>query len=154
MRLMFIVYTFLLSCVFCAPGLVALAAATYPLLGIARFLAYWFSLMLYISYGRRLALAGEQSAGWRGLGAGFIAALVGTLGLQWIIHLPPAEANLVHTLPEIPPLAAARMLHLHAATSAALSALVAGTANGLLGALTTRWAHLRRQRSTSSPRTN
>ena len=146
MRLMSLVYTFLLSCVFCAPGLVALSPVTYPFLGIARFLAYWVSVILYISYGRRLALAGDQRALRRGFGVGFISALLGTLAFQWIIRVPSAEASLVHTLPAVPPLAVARMLGLHARFGSLLSGVVAGGANGLLGALATRWAQYCRQR--------
>ncbi len=146
MRLRFLVYTFLLSSVFCAPGLVALSPVTYPFLGIGRFLAYWVSIILYVSYGRRLALAGEQRALRRGFEVGFLSALLGTVAFQWIIRLPYAEASLVHTLPEIPPLAVARMLHVHARIGSLLSGIVSGGANGLLGALATRWAHYRRQR--------
>lgn len=134
-----LIYGTLLVAVFAAPAAATLSAATYSSLGIARFLAYLASLLVYLVYGRQLARDSLPRLR-RGILLGAVSAFLGTLLYAYLTHLPVAQFALLHTLPGVPATAIATMLRLHQKTGALLSGAVAACLNGALGGLATWWA--------------
>lgn len=131
-------YSVFLFIVYSGPTVLTLWSTTYNLTTAARFITFLCSVILFVLMGRSLKKR-HRPRFFPGLIVGGLVAMVGTAFSQYLRHLPMAENALFSQIPGVPRAAAITMLHLHALTSAILSASIFSILFGLFGAIATWW---------------